>query len=693
MEKTTLEGLDSGQPDDVAEDQSIGNLVEQTRSFTASDPGSEIHAFFTDHPSAEGVVILDGQSPAGLVMRNDFYQKIGSLYGRDLFLRRAIKLIMNVHPLVVDVSVDIATIGLIAMNRSHDQIYDLVLITENEKYSGVVSIKRFMMELSQNREMEIKLLKKQKEILHQANEAEIRNRKQIEEKNLELRQKNESIKNLMDNAGQGFLSFGQDMAVSGEYSLECVQIFRVPMEGRNFLELIAKHVSPDTAQTMATVFTSVFTSDKSLREKVYLSLLPSEFSIYNKSVRIEYKIIQHGGQKKMMLILTDITEKKKLEARMTEERNNVKMVAKALTKQADVNRAIEEFHRFAPGEALALLAEMAEPKAALAEIFRLVHTCKGDFAQLGLHNTAANLHVMEDALAALSARQESPDKEELAGIVAGWDARTIVQDDVHILTDILGKTFFEKDERFPVSEKTLADIEGQVRALPEGPERQGILLALRRLRLRPVKDLVAEYRDYLQALADRLGKSVEPLRVSGDDVLVDKEVIQKFVKSLVHVFRNMIDHGLETPEERLEAGKREQGRIECKIKQSGTLFTLSVSDDGRGIDVAKVLRVAAAKGLLSPEQARDLPQDKIYALLFMDSFSTKEKVSALSGRGVGLSAVKAEIERLGGTIEVGSKPGQGTKFKFCLPLDASGAAFDKTPQGPAAATAGDQKRD
>ncbi|OLN30530.1 Signal transduction histidine kinase CheA [Desulfovibrio sp. DV] len=668
MEATALKDLDMDQEAYSAEDQSIGNLVEQTRTFAAADPGLAVHRFFTEHPSAEGVVIVENHAPAGLIMRNDFYQKIGTLYGRDLFMSRPIKLIMNTQPLVVDVSVDIATIGLIAMNRPHDQLYDLVVITENEKFSGVVSVKRFMIELSQNREVEIKLLKRQKEILHEANETEIRNRRQIEEKSLELREKNESIKNLMDNAGQGFLSFGQDLAVSGEYSLECVQIFRVPMEGRNFLELMAKHVSPETIQTMARVFESIFASGKSLREKVYLSLLPPEFGIYGKTVSVAYKIIPHGDHKKMMLILTDVTEKRKLEARMTEERNNVKMVAKALTKQSDVNLALEEFYRFVPGEARAMAQEIAEPRAALAEIFRLMHTYKGDFAQLGLHNTAANLHVIEDELAALVARPEAPDQESLAGIVAGWDGRAIARDDVNILADILGKSFFEKDERFQVSAEMVQAVEAQVAGLPDGPERRGILLALRRLRLCPLKSLVAEYQDYLQALAARLGKSVEPLRVSGDDVFVEKELVQKFVKSLVHVIRNMIDHGIETPEDRLENGKREQGRIACVIEQSGDTVCLRVSDDGQGIDAARVLQLAVAKGLVSPAKARDMAPQEVYGLLFADSFSTKEEVSALSGRGVGLSAVKAEVERLGGTIRVSSTPGQGSTFDFLFPL-------------------------
>jgi len=110
------------------------------------------------------------------------------------------------------------------------------------------------------------------------------------------------------------------------------------------------------------------------------------------------------------------------------------------------------------------------------------------------------------------------------------------------------------------------------------------------------------------------------------------------------------------------------GLIQCQIEQCGDEVRLAVSDDGRGIDAAKVLRIAESKGLLSPEQAKNMSVEEVYGLLFRDSFSTKDEVSALSGRGVGLSAVKAEVERLGGAIEVDSKPGHGSKFKFRLPL-------------------------
>ncbi len=655
----------------VAEDDTIRKLVEQTRTFSPSEHGVMVHRFFKDHSTAEGVVVVDGDKPAGLIMRNDFYQKLGSLYGRDIFMHRPIQLIMNVDPLIVDVSVDIPSISLIAMNRDQQQLYDLVIVTEDEKYTGVVSIKRFMVELSRQRGKEIELLKKQKEILHMANEAEIRHRKQIESINNVLREKNDSIKNLFDNAGQGFLSFGSDLVVSEEHSLECVQIFRGPIGGKNFIELIGRHVSHEIAQTIASVMENVFSSARALQQKVYLSLLPDEATIYNKIVRIEYKIIQHLGQKRMMLVLTDITEKKNLETKMAEERKNLTMVVKALSRQSDVNAGIEEFRNFAAEEAPAMISGGEDPSAVLAEIFRLVHTFKGDFAQLGLHNTAAKLHEIEDSLAAMTGRNGGYIREELAGLVGQWDPRAILRDDVSILSDTLGKSFFDNEETFRIGKDRLLEIERRVERVLTGEERDELVSLIRSLRHHNLKDLLRPYGDYVLSLAERLEKSVEPVRIAGDDILIDKEAYTRFLKSLTHVFRNMVDHGIETVEERVEAEKPESGRIQCLISRWGERdLRLTIADDGRGIDVDMVRDRAVRKGMLDPERALAMSAGETHELLFLDSFSTKDGVTALSGRGVGLSAVKAETEKLGGKILVDSEPGRGSSFSFILPVIA-----------------------
>jgi two-component system chemotaxis sensor kinase CheA len=367
-----------------------------------------------------------------------------------------------------------------------------------------------------------------------------------------------------------------------------------------------------------------------------------------------------------MLILTNITEKKTLELKMAEERSNLKLVVKALARKADVGLAMEEFRDFMAAGARDVVASAAAPGAALAELFRLVHTCKGDFAQLGFHRTAGRLHGLEDALAALA--PEEATRDGLAELVRGWDAEEFLREDKATLANVLGKAFFERDETFPVSREELVRLASMAERLPEGGERDELLAHLRTMQRHSVRDLLREHEEYVAALAERLEKHIEPLAVTGDDVLVDKRDYRAFLKSLVHVFRNMVDHGIEAVEQRVEADKPELGRIAChveRLERDG--FAVTLSDDGRGIDRDLVLRKAVEKGVIDGRAAAGMTGDEVFGLLFLDSFSTRDNVSALSGRGVGLAAVKAETEALGGRVEVGSEPGRGSRFRFVLP--------------------------
>ncbi|QLA16881.1 ATP-binding protein [Desulfolutivibrio sulfoxidireducens] len=654
-----------------SEDQTIRNLVEQARTFEASEHGGKVHAFLKEHPRADGVVVLEAERPVGLIMRNEFYQKLGSLYGRDLFMTRPIRLIMNPEPLIVEVSVDVAAISVIAMNRDPTHLYDMVIVTEEDRYLGVVSIKRFMLELSRGRGRQIELLNEQQEILRLANEAEISHRRQIETKNAELRDRNEAVKNLLDNAGQGFLSFGADLVVSEEYSLECVQLFRLHIGGRAFPDVLSRHLSPEMRHTVSQVLTGIFSTHKPLQQKVFLSLLPEELTIHDRAVHVQYKIIRRQDENRMMLILTDVTEKKRLERKMAEERNNVRMVAKALSRQSEVTGSVAALRDFATAlpRRLASPGSGISPAVALAELFREVHTFKGDFAQLGLHNTASRLHEIENGLARMADHADALSFDELTAAVQDLDASALLAKDVAILTGILGQDFLGAQETRRIRTSDLLDLERRVADMLSGTEREAVVAELRALRRHNLKDLLAPYGEYLETVAARLEKSVAPLAVTGEDVFVDKEPRAGFVKALVHVFRNMIDHGLEDVDERVAAGKPETGRIACHVERPGRdLARLTISDDGRGIDVARVREKAVDKGLVAPEAARVMPPDEVYALLFLDDFSTRDEISPLSGRGVGLAAIKAETEKLGGAIAVESAPGQGTRFIFTLPL-------------------------
>src|SRR6185369_17730303 len=168
-------------------------------------------------------------------------------------------------------------------------------------------------------------------------------------------------------------------------------------------------------------------------------------------------------------------------------------------------------------------------------------------------------------------------------------------------------------------------------------------------------------------LAADLGKKVR-LDVDGGDVELDREMIEMIRDPLTHIVRNAIDHGIETPDARTAAGKKAAGTLSVSARQTGNQILIEVTDDGRGIDGDALVRSAKAAGLLSAEQAEGLSPAQKLALVFTPSLSTAERVTAISGRGVGMDVVRANIERIGGVIDIDSRPSQGVKLCIRVPL-------------------------
>jgi two-component system chemotaxis sensor kinase CheA len=171
-------------------------------------------------------------------------------------------------------------------------------------------------------------------------------------------------------------------------------------------------------------------------------------------------------------------------------------------------------------------------------------------------------------------------------------------------------------------------------------------------------------------IAMELGKSVE-VELRGAELELDRSILDRLNDPLVHLVRNAVDHGLETPDIRRDQGKPQSGRLEIDARREKDSIRISVTDDGRGIDLDSVRARAVAVGLLHADLAEDLPPHEIASLVFRPGLSTAQRVSDISGRGVGMDAVKATIESLGGRVELDSRPGLGTTTSLVVPVTAA----------------------
>jgi two-component system chemotaxis sensor kinase CheA len=202
----------------------------------------------------------------------------------------------------------------------------------------------------------------------------------------------------------------------------------------------------------------------------------------------------------------------------------------------------------------------------------------------------------------------------------------------------------------------LAQLERNVRELQD---------SVMRVRMVPISFVFSRFPRMVRDLSQRLAKQVE-LKMSGGETELDKTVLEKIGDPLVHLVRNSIDHGIESPEARLAAGKEARGTVHLHAYHRGSSITVEVSDDGGGLRRERILAKARDRGLIRPEE--QLPNEAIDNLIFAAGLSTNEQANDISGRGVGMDVVRRNVEDLGGNIEVRTQPGKGTRFVITLPL-------------------------
>ncbi|SMD00803.1 ATP-binding protein [Sporomusa malonica] len=556
---------------------------------------------------------------------------------------------------------------LVDLMRDMNWMVHRIKVNESELKQAVAALEQSKSEIQS-----------QKKALEEVNAEQLVVQHQLQGRTRELKEAADKVRNLLDNAGQGFLSFGEDLKVTGEYSAECIMIFNQEIGAAAVPELLYPE---DNGQQvfLTALFKKIFQEEDELLKENYFSLLPEELQLDGSYIQITYKLINHPvdpERKEILLILTDITQQRDMEKKIQEEKNVLSMVVRAVTHYREFSKAMTEYQLFCQEELPDILFSQESPVQKLSIIFRAVHTWKGTFGQLGIHRVAAGLHELESVLAKLrDEKQGNIEQNELVACFARYQPETLynwLEQELEQLKKILGDQFFLQDETIVVENCKLHQLEEKVQRLLAPCQAKIFIGELRRLRYKPFSDLLNMFPEYIANLALNQGKEINFSLTPGAKILVDPIKYHDFAKSLVHVFRNAVAHGLETPDERLAAGKDVLGELVCNIANDETNLIVRIADDGRGIDSALIRRLAVAKGLCDEVAAGDLSNEEAVQLIFADGFSSAGAADQLSGRGVGLSAVKQEVEKLGGHIEVDTEVGRGTQFTFELPLTFSG---------------------
>ncbi|MEO8455174.1 MAG: chemotaxis protein CheA [Sphingomicrobium sp.] len=370
-----------------------------------------------------------------------------------------------------------------------------------------------------------------------------------------------------------------------------------------------------------------------------------------------------------------------------------------------------------------IVAWEAQPddRARLDSIFRFVHTVKGNCGFFEFPRLEALSHAAEDALADVRAGRRVPDEqlvsavlgiidrigEMVAAIEAGEEmpagddsalisalapgaegpvvqAMTAVADGqgrasaaprtIRLSVELLDRVMSTVSDMVLARNELARRLRESATDVPvDGAfERLSSIIAemrdaITRTRMQRIENLFVGLPRMVRDLSADLGKQVL-VDIEGGDVELDREMIEMIRDPLTHIIRNAVDHGIELPAERLKAGKREIGILCVSARQSGNQILIDIHDDGRGIDGKRLVEKAIFNKVIDKADAAQLTQREQLALIFEAGLSTAKEVTAISGRGVGMDVVRSNVERIGGVVEVDSKPGAGTRMTLRVPL-------------------------
>ncbi len=478
------------------------------------------------------------------------------------------------------------------------------------------------------------------------------------------------LASLLNNSGEGFLSFGPDLQVDRQYSKACESFLGEPPAHKDASILLFAENPRQASFFSATVPTALSAQDPAKRELI-LSLLPKEIDRRGRRLKLHYAILENDH---MMVVLSDITTERRLAERIASEHRRLGLIVAAVTDSRDFFDALHSFNGLVEKNGISLAVD--SPLEGLQEIYHQVHTLKGTFNQLSFEKTPVVLHELEEDLDFLRKSGKAYTIADIEDLITSSKLKNALEQDLAIVRKALGNDFLTKGGQVTMSLDQANEIKKLARGWRDGvpldlnePSVRKLLDELEKVGSISLKDELANYDHVIAQVALRLGKEVGPLVVTGsDEIWVDPETFGPFLHSLIHVFRNCVTHGIEAPEQRLEKGKTEFGQITCEIDLKEGVLHLLIADDGAGIDLAWLRTTLVQLGICSATEVETMPDEIVASYIFRDYVSTGYEVSQWAGRGVGLAAVKREVEALGGEVSVQTSAGFGTRILFKLRL-------------------------
>lgn len=482
-------------------------------------------------------------------------------------------------------------------------------------------------------------------------------------KEVELSQ---SVEDLLNNAGEGFLSFCSNYKVQEKYSRACAHIFGKEIVSENIWELLFpldedldRRVSQK--DTLDLIFSE--TTDIDILREVFVN----EVFVNEKWLNIDYRWIpksESNSLNRMMLIISDITKEKELESKLKNDEARQECILKVVSDRdgfVDMQSEIKDIFVKANEELSKNISDI-DTNA----LFRYFHTVKGGSAVYSFKHIVEVAHELENGLERVRSGEVEFTAEYLDTVRSESEILfKTFQDSTLEMNELLGINNCE-EKKYNVAHSKMDMLLLDLRQHIPTELSKHIDQLESGMKKEEIGPVLHKYKNTMLNLAESLGKNIDVV-IEGEDLEVDKERLGPLFNGLIHLVRNSVDHGIEDNEIRTMSGKNENGLIKVKASDDKDGLMLTFEDDGGGVDAEAVKKSAFAKGIIDQDWIDKASEEDMIKLIFHPGFSTKQEVTDVSGRGVGMDAVKVCVEELHGVVDIETHLGEGTTFTIRIP--------------------------
>jgi len=489
----------------------------------------------------------------------------------------------------------------------------------------------------------------------------------VEERTAELQVKTNDILSMMENMHQGLFTVMQEGVIHHEYASFLETIFeRSDIAGTNFMDLLfsKSELGNDKLDQVSTAIDAIIGEDDMMWE-FNSHLLVSEYSMLvngvEKIIAVEWDpIIFHNVIEKVMVTVRDITELKALEREAEGKKRELDIISQIISvDQEKFSEFIQSAYQFL-GENAKLIEESAQKDPeVLALLFRNMHTIKGNARTYGLSTITDQVHDAENTYDSLRTDESVLwDQKRLSSEL--HLVESIIEEYVHVCENVLSRDITTQSEErsYSIKSTELDTIFNLIESLDATKNLDPNSLTkisqvksiINHLNSVTFYDAISDTCDSLNSIAEQLNKKQPIIQFTGGEIPVNKESTGLLNNVFSHILRNSMDHGIEAAEKRIAKGKEAHGTISIDVKEQNNLLVIHVKDDGQGLNLEKLQEMGKDTGILKEGETPSL--DQLASLVFESGVSTKTDVTSISGRGVGMDAVKKFIEGKGGSVSI-----------------------------------------